>query len=1140
MSGQIFLYFGEGYAQKLRQSFVRFGEQKDVEREFRLGKTKKLKDDGTWEFDSDVGKDKFEIAKTILDRVKTPLYQESRVLNKEVNGKKIRKIIDYDSGGTEIKILYQIKTSLDKLDKVFIGNNMIESGIIRFSSSRETSATDNDIKQYENSKGEEFQRLRQRYSYLFDAYKIELTIVGHHTYEIELEFSDTSIFSSNITIDLVAQNVIAPLKALMKIVYPQVTRFYSIDKVGAKYQNLVQLSKGGRSIYESRPKNISESDIDSLREGYSTTNKLNGVSYRLCIVSLDDIDSNDKKSGIFLINSRDLKSLLIVNNKVDGTLVDLEYYIQNERIGLHIYDVLLIMNKNYTTYSHDERIKSIEPLVGMLSNLLSQKTITIEIKRFFNSGDIVEDIDACIKYMYQRYGRTLEEDNDGLIFTPTGQISDTDRNKAYYDSRFRVLKWKFPGTVTIDFKTQLLNKSQTEHTFSLLTFNRNTLVPFGPYKHPYKENITVEPPVTLIIASDNKYFMTVDSGTIVEVTYNKQKHAFEIYKIRYDKTYPNGLIVAQETFIDMIEEFTLERLIRLLKGTISPQLPPEEKKEVALKLSATCLENYRKYHNAIKGYLIQKYASKKTVLDLGIGNGGDLGKYERNKIKYLWGVEPDNDHFKELTKIRLPKFKHFTNDNSTFIYTTAENTALISKEMLNSATDDISSQANVINAFFSLTFFFQSQKKLDDLLNTVNKNLLKNGYFIATFMDGNKIRQQLLANNGIITDQQCFTIKNMGNLDLSLSENPYGREITINLKKSATVHGDQIEWLVDFDTLKDKMTELNYDLVDTKFFDNIPGSVSTYKDLTIEEKLLNSFYRYVIFKKKPPPLREEDIIRKKQRENSLPSLDTGKKELLYLLDPSVYPHKLVRVGTIGDGSCFFYSLLTSVFGTIFTSKTPREMTKMVTKVREVLSFSLTQEKYENLSGGNIAKLDIDAQLENVFIENLYINVEEKKKIPKISKDVIREKIAKAAEELTLDLTLQLLITEFSNYYSSKSITMLFNNARIKALNIYKKKLLDCSNWVNFANYEYIASSIKYNIFMILDPSKKPVNYQSCDKYISSQRSVAILNLENKHYESIYTLVKSGNKITYATSFLWDDPLVTAIYGELCKMPISNN
>lgn len=64
-----------------------------------------------------------------------------------------------------------------------------------------------------------------------------------------------------------------------------------------------------------------------------------------------------------------------------------------------------------------------------------------------------------------------------------------------------------------------------------------------------------------------------------------------------------------------------------------------------------CLsQEYLRYHNQAKRSLISTYCYRQTVLDLGIGQGGDLPKYRDAAVTQIWGVDVSVTNLDELSR----------------------------------------------------------------------------------------------------------------------------------------------------------------------------------------------------------------------------------------------------------------------------------------------------------------------------------------------------------------------------------------------------------------------------------------------------------------------------------------------------------
>lgn len=227
------------------------------------------------------------------------------------------------------------------------------------------------------------------------------------------------------------------------------------------------------------------------------------------------------------------------------------------------------------------------------------------------------------------------ENNDGLIFTPSDFL--TDMSPIY--------KWKYPSKMSIDFMVHKIYEKDGVITYHLYVKGE------GGNVYPY-----------ILDGIREAVFQTKeilkDSG-IYEFTYDKENDKFNLLRERTDKTDPNYITVANNVWEDMKNPFTEEELIKLL-------YPPP-------------LRTYRIYQNNIKKDLISRYCQGGTILDLGSGRGGDLGKYDKAKIDQLWCVEPNEKNYTELLK-RLDERPNMK-DKTKLIIGTAQDTEKITKSI---------------------------------------------------------------------------------------------------------------------------------------------------------------------------------------------------------------------------------------------------------------------------------------------------------------------------------------------------------------------------------------------------------------------------------------------------------------------------
>ena len=376
------------------------------------------------------------------------------------------------------------------------------------------------------------------------------------------------------------------------------------------------------------------------------------------------------------------------------------------------------------------------------------------VKKFYNN--LLEGTTELLETMDK-------SDNDGLIYTPNKHLT--------------VYKWKFPEKMSIDFRVVYKEKREK---YDLCVYTKSDKKGVTPFKKGREDGYTSD---TLL-----------EDGKIYEFMYDKTTQKFVLNRQRTDKVLPNFVDVAHNVFKDMIHPFESYKLLEMLRP----------------------MHKFRKYHNSIKRGMINTFCKdgNKTVLDLGIGRGGDIDKYKYNKVQKLFGVEPNETNYKQLLE-RFPAFVEL-------IKTTAQDTSAIVKAVGVEGVD-------IVASFFSLSFFFFPDKPDDlaQLVQTISQNLKEGGYFIGTTIDGGKVKE-------LLSSQSKYDFKD-GTIEITADNN-----VVFEIK--GTIVERQLESLVDFDRLKNVLDSVGITYVESSFFiDN--------EDLLPVEKPLNALYRTFVFKK---------------------------------------------------------------------------------------------------------------------------------------------------------------------------------------------------------------------------------------------------------------------------------------------------
>lgn len=212
--------------------------------------------------------------------------------------------------------------------------------------------------------------------------------------------------------------------------------------------------------------------------------------------------------------------------------------------------------------------------------------------------------------------------------------------------------------------------------------------------------------------------------------------------------------------------------------------------------------NIRSFHNWIKTRLIQEsvlYLKENSVdnlslLDLAVGRGGDMGKWYRNGIYNVVGIDIDEPsikgkngaihRFKRLIRQTRKKLNyHFY----IFDLSDPKNTPTIDKIIRGR-------KFGIVSCQFAIHYFFREKQALETLLSTVSKNMVKGGVFIGTTMDGSIVEDYLSKNNPY--QNSVFYLKSKHD-----SGSTYGRTYEVQLGERGEEHyfaqKPSIEYMVD-------------------------------------------------------------------------------------------------------------------------------------------------------------------------------------------------------------------------------------------------------------------------------------------------------------------------------------------------------
>lgn len=256
--------------------------------------------------------------------------------------------------------------------------------------------------------------------------------------------------------------------------------------------------------------------------------------------------------------------------------------------------------------------------------------------------------------------------------------------------------------------------------------------------------------------------------------------------------------------------------------------------------------NLRKFHNWIKLQLltsvVEKTKSHKIkLLDLSVGRGGDIHKWNQLKINKVVGIDIDEKSIEEAKRRYHKKTNSVTKlDLHVFDLRNYDSNKYIQKNYGDITFDIVSCQ-------FALHYFFESKDIFDNLIKMVSRRLKNNGFFIGTTLNGKKIKELLCDN----VKRKLLSLNKYYH-DESLYGQKYGMKIG-QINKTGTsyfdVKGESIEYLVDIKEMIRVCKKYDLKLIEIKSFRKLYDNYKTYI-LSKEEKQISFLYFSFIFKKK--------------------------------------------------------------------------------------------------------------------------------------------------------------------------------------------------------------------------------------------------------------------------------------------------
>jgi hypothetical protein len=329
------------------------------------------------------------------------------------------------------------------------------------------------------------------------------------------------------------------------------------------------------------------------------------------------------------------------------------------------------------------------------------------------------------------------------------------------------------------------------------------------------------------------------------------------------------------------------------------------------------------FHNqGIKKQLYDKPTKRGALLELCCGEAGDLNRWIDAGYSFILGVDlvkknvhnPKSGCYSRMLKRRSQYMRTMDPKNKVYypdmVFTVGDcavpiksgqaaavlgdkDSEDILKKVMNKHPGNVASHMkyitgkgadgfDAISCMFAVHYFFESEEKLDGFLGNVSQNLKKNGVFFCTFMNGEKVENELIqsGDGDLIEGRKLSEDYNGG---MSGKAGPSGMPVWAIIrrfdKKYKTPYGKKIdvyientqkfipEYLVSFKLLVEKAQQHGLELVETEMFEEtfkklkekIPDSEEDYShldsdilnlDKDTEQKRFSFLNQFAVFTKK--------------------------------------------------------------------------------------------------------------------------------------------------------------------------------------------------------------------------------------------------------------------------------------------------
>ena len=584
--------------------------------------------------------------------------------------------------------------------------------------------------------------------------------------------------------------------------------------------------------------------------------------------SIDKYYITDKADGLrsfLLINSTYIKYI----TSTDINYIQVENIFKNEYIFdvelvnnvLYIFDVIMYNDVNVTNITFAERYLLLQEFQKMLTK---HHIEPIKVKTFYELE--FKNYQKLILDLYKYKAKNLPYEIDGIIFVESTKDYNSTLN----------LKWKPAEMLTIDFLAlydEKLEKYILTNGIKYETMNQFGIHPNKKFDELVKEFIVNKDyiPVpfynslkpNIFYYDHGKGYENGSQGSlhghIIELSLSKTNN-WKFHKIRYDRDvelkngtyYGNNYKIAETTFQSILNPLSLNDLVLPYTSLVKDQY---------FKKQDDSYKQVKRFNNSIKKDLIQRYAflytNKNVIMDLASGRGSDLKNYIDNGVQNLLMLEMDIGAIDELINRKYSILTQKSNKgcNMCVLNANLNNDFKKTIQLIQDNFTDVNLYIDnfinvgtipIIFCHFAMHYLLETEKSSTNIISLISYYLEKNGVFIMTIFDGQKVFDLLKRHNGKWAPNKKYMISYDKKQPSTFSG--FGHKIKVLLPLSDKPYE---EYLVDPFALDKIFKKHNIYRTEERCFGDFLHENPDSSRLNIDEsdKQFINLYKYYIYKK---------------------------------------------------------------------------------------------------------------------------------------------------------------------------------------------------------------------------------------------------------------------------------------------------